>query len=306
MGAICWYASTTPVSVFTAGSGKKSKTSVTKCPRTFQVWNISTQSWRLVHYLDVQMERHSNLVWRSKENQCRGKTFSKCWRLTRLLDKLSVMAKSWQMTEFVHLLQLAWEIPNPIFEVKHWLSEVGSSFLWLHGQLHELSITVHAPNLGSLQGLFVSVTSTHSRGPFPQCTSDFGGDAFARSHWRGILFCYNCDFVPTSGQKVFQLLFFLTFGWIDNVRTSLLSLNLEVHQDKYWSRVEAPEASLFMYDRWTVTPRSYRTTLPKVEKTCYQIGNLANMFVFCAVVSLSMLNLTSTLKKVVTYWRKQD
>ena len=38
-----------------------------------------------------------------------------------------------------------------VFEVEDRLSQVGSSFLWIHGQLHELAIAVHAPNLGPLQ-----------------------------------------------------------------------------------------------------------------------------------------------------------
>ena len=37
-----------------------------------------------------------------------------------------------------------------ILEVEYRLSEVGSSFLWLHGQLHKLSIAVHTPHFGPL------------------------------------------------------------------------------------------------------------------------------------------------------------
>ena len=99
-----------------------------------------------------------------------------------------------------NLVRKIWEIDtNLVLEVEHRLSEVGSSILGLHGKLHELSIAVHTPHLGSLQGLFVCVSSTHRRRPFPQSAGDLGRDAFTRSDWRSILLCYYNNFV--SGKK---------------------------------------------------------------------------------------------------------
>lgn len=65
-----------------------------------------------------------------------------------------------------------------------------------------------------------------------------------------------------------------------------------LHWLKYWSWVVAPEKSLIMGVRRTVTCRSYRKTLRKVQKAWYQFRTLVDIFVSlrCHLVFYVKLN----------------
>ena len=61
-------------------------------------------------------------------------------------------------------------------------------------------------DLWSLKRHFICVTSTHCRGPLPQCTSHLGCDSFAWC-WGGVLFGHHCD-VITEKESVMEC------GWV--------------------------------------------------------------------------------------------
>ena len=172
---------------------KETRSQLNESAQYFEEWNWN---WKTsLFFIRLSLIK---IYWTEKKllkNRSACNFRAKGCPLTGFFDKFCVMTKSWQMTEFVHFLQLCWKVLNHVLEVEDRLPEVRSSFFWFHSQFHELSIAVHTPHLGSLKWLLICVPSAHRRRPFPQSTGDLGGDAFTRSDWWGELLCHNCNLI---------------------------------------------------------------------------------------------------------------